>query len=119
MIYDEVKTKSDKYIRLPFNVLESHDFKKTISIKNREDALNLLKMTPHYYHIKKEKRDVLDTLELMSLYCFCVDIEKPAVSPIRDVKDLYLLSLLMKNMKIVLYLICGQICIYHAKQFIY
>ena len=39
------------------------------------------------------EKDVLDTLELMSLYCFCVDIEKPAVSPIRDVKDLYLLSL--------------------------
>ena len=38
------------------------------------------------------EKDVLDTLELMSLYCFCVDIEKPAVSPIRDVKDLYLLS---------------------------
>ena len=35
------------------------------------------------------EKDVLDTLELMSLYCFCVDIEKPAVSPIRDVKDLY------------------------------
>ena len=35
------------------------------------------------------EKDVLDTLELMSLYC----IEKPAVSPIRDVKDLYLLSL--------------------------
>ena len=32
------------------------------------------------------EKDVLDTLELMSLYCFCVDIEKPAVSPIRDVK---------------------------------
>ena len=29
------------------------------------------------------EKDVLDTLELMSLYCFCVDIEKPAVSPIR------------------------------------
>ena len=38
------------------------------------------------------EKDVLDTLELMSLYCFCVDIEKPAVSRIRDVKDLYLLS---------------------------
>ena len=25
------------------------------------------------------EKDVLDTLELMSLYCFCVDIEKPAV----------------------------------------
>ena len=44
-------------------------------------------------YLMKDLGDVLDTLELMSLYCFCVDIEKPAVSPIRDVKDLYLLSL--------------------------
>ncbi|KRN51404.1 MULTISPECIES: methyltransferase domain-containing protein [Kandleria] len=63
LIYDEVKVKSDKFIRLPFEVLESYDFKKTISIPKREDALNLLKMTPHYYHIKKEKRSVLDTLQ--------------------------------------------------------
>ena len=47
---------------------------------------------PAVYQLNGEK-EVLDTLELMSLYCFCVDIEKPAVSPIRDVKDLYLLSL--------------------------
>ena len=39
------------------------------------------------------EKDILDTLELMSLYCFCVDIEKQAESPIRDIKDLYLLSL--------------------------
>ena len=78
LIYDEVRTKSDKYIRLPFNVLESHDFKKTISIKNREDALNLLKMTPHYYHIKKEKRDVLDTLEALDV---TIDIKVTVYRP--------------------------------------
>ena len=32
-----------------------------------EDALNLLKMTPHYYHIKKERRSVLDTLEALDI----------------------------------------------------
>lgn len=62
LIYDEVKIKSDEHIRLPFKVMESYDFKKTIHLRNREDTLNLLKMTPHYYHIKKEKRPVLDTL---------------------------------------------------------
>ncbi|HAN57645.1 MAG TPA: SAM-dependent methyltransferase [Erysipelotrichaceae bacterium] len=62
LIYDEVKVKSDEHIRLPFNVLESYDFTKKISIPSHEDALNLLKMTPHYYHIKKEKRGILDTL---------------------------------------------------------
>lgn len=39
------------------------------------------------------EKDIFDTLELMSLYCLFVDIEKRAVSPIRDAKDLYLLSL--------------------------
>lgn len=62
LIYDEVKTKSDKYIRFDFPVLESYDFTRQIAINSREDALNLLKMTPHYYHIKKEKRSVLETL---------------------------------------------------------
>lgn len=62
LIYDEVKVKSDEHIRLPFSVIESYDFKKTIHLRNRDDTLNLLKMTPHYYHIKKEKRPILDTL---------------------------------------------------------
>lgn len=62
LIYDEVKVKSDEHIRLPFHVEESYDFKKTIHLKNKEDTLNLLKMTPHFYHIKKERRHVLDTL---------------------------------------------------------
>lgn len=62
LIYDEVKVKSDEFIRLPFHVVESYDFIQKIHLNNREDTLNLLKMTPHYYHIKKEKRPVLDTL---------------------------------------------------------
>ena len=62
LIYDEVKVKSDEHIRLPFEVLESYDFKKKIHLKNKEDTLNLLKMTPHYYHIKKERRPILETL---------------------------------------------------------
>lgn len=62
LIYDEVKVKSDEFIRLPFHVLESYDLTKKIHLRNREDTLNLLKMTPHYYHIKKERRHLLDTL---------------------------------------------------------
>lgn len=62
LIYDEVKVKSDEYIRLPLTTVHSHDFKKTIHLNHREDTLNLLQMTPHYYHIKKEKRHLLDTL---------------------------------------------------------
>ena len=62
LIYDEVKIKSDEHIRLPFETIKSYDFTKKIHLKNREDTLNLLKMTPHFYHIKKERRYVLDTL---------------------------------------------------------
>lgn len=62
LIYDEVKVKSDEHIRLPFNVLESYDFTKKIHVATHEDAVNLLKMTPHYYHIKKERRGIIDTL---------------------------------------------------------
>lgn len=67
LIYDEIKVKSDKYIRLDFKTVESFDLVKTIAIDNREDALNLLKMTPHFYHIKKERRNVLDTLEKLDV----------------------------------------------------
>ncbi|MCD7840581.1 MAG: methyltransferase domain-containing protein [Erysipelotrichaceae bacterium] len=63
LIYDEVKVKSDEHIRLPFSVIDSYDYKQKIHLENREDTLNLLQMTPHYYHIKKEKRHILDTLE--------------------------------------------------------
>lgn len=63
LIYDEVFTKADTFIRLPFKVVESFDLKQTLAIESAEDCLNLLKMTPHYYHIKKEKRAILDHLE--------------------------------------------------------
>ena len=62
LIYDEIKIKSDQHIRLPFSVVESYDYKQTIHLQTKEDTLNLLQMTPHYYHIKKERRHVLDTL---------------------------------------------------------
>ena len=63
LIYDEIKVKSDQYLRLGFQIAHSENFVKKVNISHREDALNLLKMTPHYYHIKKEKRGVLDTLQ--------------------------------------------------------
>lgn len=40
-----------------------------------------------------QPNDVSATLELISLYCYCIDIKEQAISPIRDSKDLYLLSL--------------------------
>jgi 23S rRNA (guanine745-N1)-methyltransferase len=63
LIYDEIKVKSDTHIRLNFPVVEAYDFVQQIDINAHEDALNLLKMTPHYYHIKTDKRDVLNTIQ--------------------------------------------------------
>ncbi len=67
LIYDEIKIKSDEHIRLPFPVVESFDFVEKVTIDNGEDALNLLKMTPHFYHIKKERRHILDTLSSLTI----------------------------------------------------
>lgn len=67
LIYDEIKIKSDEYIRLPFNVVDSFDLVEKVHIPSHDDAVNLLKMTPHYYHIKKDKRHVIDTLESMNI----------------------------------------------------
>lgn len=67
LIYDEIKVKSDKYIRLDFPVTKSFNFIQEVHINNREDALHLLMMTPHYYHIKKERRSVLDTLQSLTI----------------------------------------------------
>ncbi len=67
LIYDEIKVKSDEHIRLGFNVVESFDITQRVSINTSEDVINLLKMTPHYYHIKKEKRDIIDTLTSMTI----------------------------------------------------
>lgn len=66
LIYDEVFTKPDTFIRLPFEVVESFDVQKIIHIDSHEDCLNLLKMTPHYYHIKKDKES-LETMEGMDI----------------------------------------------------
>lgn len=67
LIYGEVKIKSDEYIRLPFNVVESFDIKQQVHLDTSEATLNLLKMTPHFYHIKKENRSILDELQPMDI----------------------------------------------------
>lgn len=67
LIYDEVFEKPDTFIRLPFTINHQFDICEKINITSNEDVLNLLKMTPHYYHIKKEKREVIDHLEAMEI----------------------------------------------------
>ncbi len=67
LIYEEVHTKADTFIRLPFKTVENFDLKKTIHIDNHDDCVNLLKMTPHYYHIKKERRHVIEEMQEMDI----------------------------------------------------
>ena len=67
LIYEEVHTKSDTFIRLPFKTVDSFDLKETIHISNHDDCVNLLKMTPHYYHIKKERRSVIEEMQEMDI----------------------------------------------------
>lgn len=67
LIYDEIFVKDDTYLKLPFDVKESFNLKKTITIKDHEDCLHLIKMTPHYYHIKKDRRNILDTISNMDV----------------------------------------------------
>lgn len=57
-------------------------------IKEYKDVVQRPKLRKY---IKSD--DITATLELISLYCYCVEINKQAISPIRDCKDLYLLSL--------------------------
>jgi len=63
LLYDEIYVKDDTYLRLPFHQVNRFDLKKTITIIDHLDCLNLIKMTPHYYHIKLDRRSVIDTIE--------------------------------------------------------
>lgn len=67
LIYDEVFTKEDTFIRLPFNVVTSCDITQKVHIDNHDSCINLLKMTPHYYHIQKHRRAYIDTMENMDI----------------------------------------------------
>ncbi len=62
LLYGEVYAKDDRYLLLPFDTVEIRDVRFLLNIENQKDALNLVKMTPHYYHIKKERREILDHL---------------------------------------------------------
>lgn len=67
LIYDEIKIKDDRYLKLNFPIIKSFDYRETLNLNNQEAILNLLKMTPHYYHIKKEKRPILASLSSLTI----------------------------------------------------
>lgn len=39
------------------------------------------------------EQDIIDTLKVIDIYCYYIKIDKIAISPVRDKKDLFLLSL--------------------------
>lgn len=39
------------------------------------------------------EQDIIDSLKIIDLYCCYCSVERMAISPVRDAKDLYLLSL--------------------------
>lgn len=77
------------------SVLEALLKNKRIEIYVCKELINEYKDVAQRPKLKKyiQPDDVSMTLELIGLYCYCVDIKKQATSPIRDSKDLYLLSL--------------------------
>lgn len=67
LIYDEIHVKPDTFIRLPFPIIDQFDLVQPIQVTSHEDCLNLLKMTPHYYHIKKERRENIEHMQEMNI----------------------------------------------------
>ncbi|NDV57426.1 putative toxin-antitoxin system toxin component, PIN family [Bacteroides sp. 519] len=68
---------------------------KKLTIYICDTLINEFKDVSSRDKIKKyvSEKDVADTLQLMESFCKQIDIRKKASSPIRDIKDLYLLSL--------------------------
>ena len=63
LIYENnVVVKNKENLKLPFNLIDSLEFDTKVSINNHDDIINLFKMTPHYYRIKKNNKSLLDTL---------------------------------------------------------
>lgn len=77
------------------SALESLLKNKRIEIYVCEELLNEYKEVVQRPKLSKyiKPDDISATLELITLYCYCVEINKQAISPIRDCNDLYLLSL--------------------------
>ena len=62
IVYDSLKEKNKENVKLPFNLVNSYEYNTKIKIDNNEDIVNLFKMTPHYYRVKKNNKELLDNL---------------------------------------------------------
>lgn len=72
LIYDEFRPHQSKVIAKmsPLYSLTANDMLEyTIKLDNQEDIINLLKMTPYYWNISKEKLSHIESLETLELTC--------------------------------------------------
>ena len=67
IVYDNVIIKNKENVKLPFNLINSYEYNTKININNNEDIVNLFKMTPHYYRVKKDNKTLLDNLNNMDV----------------------------------------------------
>ena len=67
IIYENVVVKDKENIKLPFKLIDSFEHTTKVTINNNEDIVNLFKMTPHYYKVKKDNKELLDTLNNINI----------------------------------------------------
>jgi len=62
IVYDNVIEKNKDNVILPFKLINTFNYNTKVTINNNEDIVNLFKMTPHYYRVKKNNKGLLDNL---------------------------------------------------------
>ena len=67
IVYDNVIEKNKENVKLPFKLINSFNYNTKITINNNEDIINLFKMTPHYYKVKKDNKILLDNLNNINI----------------------------------------------------
>lgn len=67
LFYDKTIKKNIQNKLLPFEIVDTIKLDNVVSITNNEDLINLFKMTPHFYRVKKDKLSILNDLNNMDV----------------------------------------------------
>lgn len=62
LFYDRIINKKMQNKLLPFKIVDTFNLTKKVKITKNEDLINLFKMTPHFYRVKKDKKFILNDL---------------------------------------------------------
>lgn len=62
MFYESINKKDINNKLLSFNLIESKEINTKVVVKGSDNILNLFKMTPHYYRVKSDKKNVFDNV---------------------------------------------------------